>query len=239
MKRKILAILGGILMLSGVMAAPVMAASCADSQPILGMRPWFYGLTKDDIGANGEPTCVVDSDNFKGKDNNGNDKLPKAIWTIVLNVTVDISVAVGILAVGFIIYGGYMYIISEGDAGRAAKGKKTLMSAIIGLIISVLATIIVNFIITVLTKGGGIGNMLEMKPDELIQSGLETAYAVAGTVAVGFIIYAGVNYATAAGDPGKIAKAHKTIIYALIGLVIVVLAAIITNFVFSAVGGAI
>lgn len=221
MKRKILAILGGILMLSGVMAAPVSAANCPT---ILGMRPWYDGLTDADCNE-------VDSNLFKGDD------LKKSIWRIVLNVTSDLGIIVGVLAVGFIIYGGYMYIISEGDPGRAARGKKILTSAIIGLIISLLATVIVNFIINVLTSGGS-GAMTEVDPTELVKNGFNTAYAMAGIVAVGFIIYAGADYVIAVGDPGKIAKSHKTIMYALIGLAVVILAAVITNFVLGTVGGA-
>ena len=129
-------------------------------------------------------------------------------------------------------------MISEGDAGKAAKGKKTLMSAIIGLVIALLATVIVNFIIDTLQIGGASGGLPNVDPNEVVKNGLNAAYAMAGIVAVGFIVYAGVNYAISTGDPGKVAKAHKTIMYALIGLAIVILAAVITNFVLGAVGGA-
>lgn len=53
---------------------------------------------------------------------------------------------------------------------------------------------------------------------------------VLGTVAVIFIIYGGVTYMTSLGDPGKIKKARDAILYAVIGLVICVLAYAITNF---------
>lgn len=57
------------------------------------------------------------------------------------------------------------------------------------------------------------------------------AYGVAGILAVLFLIWGGSQYILAAGDPQKAAKARKTIIYSLVGLVLVVLAAAITYFV--------
>ena len=65
-----------------------------------------------------------------------------------------------------------------------------------------------------------------------------TAYAFAGIVAVAFIVYGGVQYITANGDPGKITKAKRTILYAVIGLVVVLLAAAITFFVTQSIAGA-
>ena len=57
-----------------------------------------------------------------------------------------------------------------------------------------------------------------------------TVYAFVGLVAVAFIIYGGIQYMTANGDAGKLTKAKNTIIYAVVGLVIVILAAAITFF---------
>ncbi len=61
-------------------------------------------------------------------------------------------------------------------------------------------------------------------------------YALAGIVAVGFIVYGAINYAMTQGDPGKIKQASQTIAYAVVGLVIVLLAAAITNFIAGAAG---
>ena len=72
-----------------------------------------------------------------------------------------------------------------------------------------------------------------------IISVLNWVYAFAGVVAVGFIVYGAVNYAMTQGDPGKIKQAGQTIAYAVIGLVVVLLAAAITNFIaIAAVGTA-
>ncbi|MBP5674907.1 hypothetical protein J6W91_01090 [Candidatus Saccharibacteria bacterium] len=63
---------------------------------------------------------------------------------------------------------------------------------------------------------------------------LNWVYAFAGLVAVGFIVYGAVNYAMTQGDPGKIKQASQTIAFAVVGLVIVLLAAAITTFIAGA-----
>ena len=63
---------------------------------------------------------------------------------------------------------------------------------------------------------------------------LNYIYALIGLVAVFYIVLAAVNFATAHGDVGKVTKAKKTIVLAVIGLIIVVLAAAVTNFALTA-----
>lgn len=56
---------------------------------------------------------------------------------------------------------------------------------------------------------------------------------IVGIVAVIMVIFGGFRYITAAGDTGKTKTARDTIIYALIGLVIVALAQVIVSFVIT------
>lgn len=194
------------------------------------MRPWYY----DDGNGGGVTICA--GGNLQSPDN-GND-LPVYIWKIALNVLFDLFLAIGYIAMGFVIYGGYQYIMSQGDPAKAAKGKKTLTNAIIGTVIAMGATVIVNTISTIigLNQAGGwdqggqwnkVGNIFAW------------AYSVAGLVAVVFIIKGGVEFMISQGDPGQIQKAKRELIYAIIGLAIVILAALITGAVINAVGGAI
>ena len=66
---------------------------------------------------------------------------------------------------------------------------------------------------------------------------LNIVYGVIGIVTVIMIILGGVNYATSQGDSTKVKKAKDTIMYGIIGLVIVLLAFAITNFVLSGITG--
>lgn len=68
-----------------------------------------------------------------------------------------------------------------------------------------------------------------------ISSILNWIYALAGLVAVGFIVLGAINYATAVGDSSKVKQAGQTILFAIIGLVVVLIAAAITNFAAGAV----
>src|SRR4051812_10291572 len=56
---------------------------------------------------------------------------------------------------------------------------------------------------------------------------------VVGAVAVIMIIYGGFRYITSGGDSNRVGSAKNTLIYAIIGLVIVALAQIIVRFVLS------
>lgn len=56
-------------------------------------------------------------------------------------------------------------------------------------------------------------------------------YMVAGIVAVIVIIIGGIRYATSAGDSSSVQSAKNTIQYAVVGLVVVIAAAAITEFV--------
>lgn len=64
---------------------------------------------------------------------------------------------------------------------------------------------------------------------------LNWVYGVIGLVAVAMIIIGAIQYVTSQGSADKAKKAKNTILYAVIGLVIVLLAAAITSFVFTSV----
>jgi hypothetical protein len=61
-----------------------------------------------------------------------------------------LSVAIGIIAAVcllFIVIGGFRYILSEGDPQGVAKAKGTIIYALIGLVVVILAQAIVIFVI--------------------------------------------------------------------------------------------
>lgn len=64
-----------------------------------------------------------------------------------------ILIAVGILAVLYLIYGGVMYLTAGGEAEKASKGRTAITNAIIGIIIVMLSLAIYNFVITGVGSG--------------------------------------------------------------------------------------
>lgn len=190
----------------------------ADCRDFLGMPSWDCGIVDEtDLGNN--------------------------VWLIASNIFTDITIAASYLVLGFVIYGGYLYMFSGGDPGKVAAGKRTLTNAFIGLAIVLLAGIIINsirvaFINDSMTKC--IANIQDINninidqctsPNTVVSNALGWIFGVTGIVAVIFIIIGGIGYVTSAGDPTKAQKSRKTLIYALIGLAIVGLSSIITAFV--------
>lgn len=64
-----------------------------------------------------------------------------------------------------------------------------------------------------------------------------TIATLVGIISVIMIIWAGIMYATAAGDPGKTARAKQIIVYAVIGIIVSVASGAIALFVTNSLGG--
>lgn len=62
----------------------------------------------------------------------------------VINI---ISILVGVLAVVMIIFGGFKYITSGGEAEKVKGAKNTILYGLIGIIIVALAQLIVKFVL--------------------------------------------------------------------------------------------
>ena len=70
----------------------------------------------------------------------------------ILNVLNVVFVIIGIVAVIVIIIGGVTYATSQGDPSKVTKGKKIMITGIVGLIIVILAFAIVDFVLGALYK---------------------------------------------------------------------------------------
>ncbi|MBR5621428.1 hypothetical protein IKW75_03040 [Candidatus Saccharibacteria bacterium] len=70
---------------------------------------------------------------------------------VFTQITNTVLFAVGIISVVMLIYGGIRYVLSGGDSKKVTDAKNTILYAIIGLIISILAYAIVNFVINTVT----------------------------------------------------------------------------------------
>ncbi len=122
---------------------------------IFSIRPVF--------AQNNDPTgsCKRLEDRFKAV-NEGNFTDPKTLTEVFpkyCTVAVVVRSALNILfglsgaaAVLFIVIGGFQYMASAGNQEIADKGKKTLTYAVIGLVVIILATTIVNIVVNLLVK---------------------------------------------------------------------------------------
>lgn len=236
--QKIIAV-GAILVMGLGIATPVMATDGPDSTgsgSFLGLVHWYSDVED-----------VVDSGTTKLHDNcdgiSNCMTLANFIATVAMNVLTDATVIAAYLTLGFVIYGGYQYIFSSGDAGKVATGKKTLTSAFIGLAIVMLSYVIFNTIKVVLLSAAGADCtpvagetcLVNVDAGKLFDNTSGWVIGISGIVAAIFLVYGGITYITSSGDTAKLEKAKKMILYSLIGLAIVGLAQLIT----SAISGAI
>ena len=183
---------------------------------------YFLGMTNWDCNA---PKIESEND------------LVESIATIASNILTDISVIASYLVLFYVIYGGFLYMTSAGDPGKAANGKKTLIHAFIGLAIVISAYTIFSAIRIALAGSSARLSDCAMpgascaNQASLVSNLISWLGGIMGAVSAAFILIGAWGYITAAGDPGKLQKAKQTILYAIIGLVIFALAQIITAFV--------
>ena len=64
---------------------------------------------------------------------------------------------IGAVAVIMIIIGGLRYVTSGGDSANITAAKNTILYALVGVIIAILAYSVINFVISSFTGGGGMG----------------------------------------------------------------------------------
>ena len=84
-----------------------------------------------------------------------------------------------------------------------------------------------------LSGGGCDGATQKTRLETTIGNIVNILSMIVGIVAVVMIIIGGFKYVTSGGDSGSITSAKHTIIYAIVGLIIVALAQVIVRFVLS------
>ena len=74
------------------------------------------------------------------------------IFTTVTNVMLFI---VGAVSVIMIVIGGFRYVLSGGNSANVTSAKNTILYAIVGLVVAMLAYAMINFVITSFLPGSG------------------------------------------------------------------------------------
>lgn len=126
------------------MTAPIIgpllhtfAADCADPRPrFFGLKPWFEYLHFAPDAATGR--CEISGFNVLGSDS--------SFLLIALAIIDDLLRVAALVAVGFIIYGGITYVTSQGAPDQTSKAQQTIINALIGLAVALIATALVAFI---------------------------------------------------------------------------------------------
>lgn len=116
--------------ISPLLPAPAAsAASCTSSGVQLTLLPpWYKGLECDSSGA---PRIK---------------NIRQDILQIVMNIIEALFYIIGYVSLGMIIWGGFKYMMFGDNSSGMEAAKKTIQNAIIGLVISIFAIVIVNVV---------------------------------------------------------------------------------------------
>lgn len=121
-------------LLSTVPGLQTFAAACA-KPTFFGLVPWYQYLTLD---GNCNVTSFNNSNNVLGGHS--------PFLLIGLALLDDLIRIAALVAVGFVITGGIKYITSQGSPDATSNAQQTVLNALIGLVIAVLAASIVSFL---------------------------------------------------------------------------------------------
>lgn len=202
-------------------AGATTPADC--EKPILGIQPWFKGLTSVTQGQCGIISPGGTTIDLKG-----------FIWRVALNVIGMALTVVGYIAFFFIIFGGFQFLTGGNNPSQIEKARKTLLNAVIGLVISIAAVAVVNLIFNIVGPVSTVNGITlpAQSADAVLKSGLNIVYGLVGVVAIIVIIIGGITYATSAGNSANVTRGKNLLLYAIVGLVVVFAAFALTNFVF-------
>jgi hypothetical protein len=96
---------------------------------IFGLNSWFHYLK---VGAS--PTCDI-TFNFPGD-----------IPLIMLAIVDDLLRVAAVVSVFYVVYGGIKFITSQGSPDGVASAQRTVLNAVIGLVIALLSVVVVSFL---------------------------------------------------------------------------------------------
>lgn len=146
MNRIKLFILSGLTLLTVVGAAVVPAVASADD-------------AKTEV-------CTALGSDAACKDNGGDGSSITGVVTAVVNL---LSMVVGIVAVIMIIIAGFRFVTSGGDSNAVSGARKTIIYAIVGLLVVLLSQAIVHFVLRKATAPNcGSGQVLNDSTDKCV-----------------------------------------------------------------------
>ncbi|HMH70201.1 MAG TPA: hypothetical protein VK502_02285 [Candidatus Saccharimonadales bacterium] len=120
----------GVSFAGGVVNSPVAQAAAAD-------------CTSDVSGGIGGGAGCAQGEG-QGEDLFG----PTGIFKTITNVLLFV---IGAISVIMLIIGGIRYVVSGGDAGAVTSAKNTILYAVVGIVVAILAYALVNFVISSFT----------------------------------------------------------------------------------------
>ncbi len=129
--KKIILIIFGFAIINFLSFSPINLISCSTS--------------------NSSSNYALQGANELGNSCQGN-RIAGSSNSAVANIVNILTYVAGVIILVLIIYSGYRYITSGGDSNKVNSAKNTLIGAIVGLMIIVVAQVIVHFVINAAGK---------------------------------------------------------------------------------------
>ncbi len=153
----------GLVFVAGVstVLTPVVAADCAGVQTsIVNCSQQQTGLCSNGIDAfqGTKPTTAAEAKTYQGTYNHeygkcadGSDPTSgvqnSGIWAILLLVINILTGAIGLVAVGGIVYASIIYTTAGGDANQVKKAMTIIADIVIGVVAYALMYALLNFLV--------------------------------------------------------------------------------------------
>lgn len=121
-------------MLNSVLTRFAAGAACTPGSGGFDFIPTWYKYLEGET-VNGKCSPVIDL-----KDH------PEQIARILMAIFEILLRLGGMVAFAFIIYGGFQYLTAQGEPDKAKSARTTIINAIVGLVLTLMATVIVNLV---------------------------------------------------------------------------------------------
>lgn len=214
-------------------AASAAADACSSS--FFGLPTWHKYLEKDGncevvikekiavpCGADNKETCINERFDYG------------VVWGIAFAILEVLLTLAGVVALVFVMSSAFKFVTAQGLPDKIAKARDALYNALIGAVIAIIGSRVVAFIAGRFSGGrDGYGLIKATADSSTFADIMNIALTILGAISVLVLTIAGIQFISSSGNPDRVAKARNAIYYALIGLVVAILASAIINFVIS------
>lgn len=120
---------------------PLLHTFAANScqRTFFGLKPWYAYLNPDPSKG-----CAINLTLLGSH---------SSLLLIGLAILDDLIRVAALVAVAFVIYGGIQYVTSQGSPEDTTKARQTIINALVGLLLAIIAASLVSFV------GGKLGNL--------------------------------------------------------------------------------
>ena len=139
---------GGFAASAQTATTPTTTPNCDPNKHMFfGLEPWYKYIGLHEETQNSHfAGCTVDLQLSNG---HGVKDLNK-LWLIVMAIFEDLLRIATVVAFAFVVYGGFRYITSQGEPENIKAALRTIVSALIGLVIAIVSATVIGFIATAL-----------------------------------------------------------------------------------------